>query len=73
MNSVFTCPPSLCPQVCTGVYNRGDGNMAVSESVFHGHRDLALDLELVEPHHLVEDVEEAVDLMLQQENLTSDL
>ncbi|KAF1392341.1 hypothetical protein PFLUV_G00051780 [Perca fluviatilis] len=59
--------------VCTGVYNRGDGNMAVSESVFHGHRDLALDLELVEPHHLVEDVEEAVDLMLQQENLTSDL
>uniref|UniRef100_A0A8D0AHX0 Uncharacterized protein n=1 Tax=Sander lucioperca TaxID=283035 RepID=A0A8D0AHX0_SANLU len=59
--------------VCTGVYNPSDGNTAVSESVFHGHRDLVLDLELVEPHHVVEDVEEAVDLLLQRENLTSDL
>uniref|UniRef100_A0A8D0DAU6 Uncharacterized protein n=1 Tax=Sander lucioperca TaxID=283035 RepID=A0A8D0DAU6_SANLU len=73
MNSVSTCTPSLCPQVCTGVYNPSDGNTAVSESVFHGHRDLVLDLELVEPHHVVEDVEEAVDLLLQRENLTSDL
>ncbi|XP_034722103.1 haloacid dehalogenase-like hydrolase domain-containing 5, partial [Etheostoma cragini] len=56
--------------VCTGVYRPGDGNQ-VSESVLHGHRDLVLDLGLLEPHHVVQDVEEAVDLLL-QENLTSD-
>uniref|UniRef100_A0A3P8U642 Haloacid dehalogenase like hydrolase domain containing 5 n=1 Tax=Amphiprion percula TaxID=161767 RepID=A0A3P8U642_AMPPE len=68
-----------CPQVCTGVYDPrsllpGDQNSGVSETVFHGHRDLALEPDLVEPSHMVKDVEAAVDLLLQQESsVTSDL
>ncbi|XP_061584093.1 haloacid dehalogenase-like hydrolase domain-containing 5 [Cololabis saira] len=55
--------------VCTGVYNpRVEQNRSVTEMVFHGHRDLVLDPDLVEPSHVVEDVEAAVDLMLQQES-----
>uniref|UniRef100_A0A3P8U617 Haloacid dehalogenase like hydrolase domain containing 5 n=1 Tax=Amphiprion percula TaxID=161767 RepID=A0A3P8U617_AMPPE len=58
--------------VCTGVYDPrsllpGDQNSGVSETVFHGHRDLALEPDLVEPSHMVKDVEAAVDLLLQQE------
>ncbi|KAL6112312.1 uncharacterized protein ACO6RY_09099 [Pungitius sinensis] len=65
--------------VCTGVYNPrsplpSDCSEAVTESVFHGHRDLKLELELVEPNHVVEDVEAAVDILLQHESsVTSDL
>ncbi|XP_054866707.1 haloacid dehalogenase-like hydrolase domain-containing 5 [Amphiprion ocellaris] len=65
--------------VCTGVYDPrsllpGDQNSGVSETVFHGHRDLALEPDLVEPSHVVKDVEAAVDLLLQQESsVTSDL
>ncbi|KAK9529663.1 hypothetical protein VZT92_013742 [Zoarces viviparus] len=64
--------------VCTGVYNPRsplpcDRSNGVTETVFHAHRDLALELELVEPNHVVEDVEAAVDLLLQQESsVTSD-
>ncbi|KAM6927679.1 haloacid dehalogenase-like hydrolase domain-containing 5 [Xenentodon cancila] len=59
--------------VCTGVYNppsplTSDQNSGVTEMVFHGHRDLVLDPDLVEPSHVVADVEAAVDLMLQQES-----
>ncbi|XP_076603440.1 haloacid dehalogenase-like hydrolase domain-containing 5, partial [Chaetodon auriga] len=63
--------------VCTGVYNPhallpSDQNSMVT--VFHGHRDLVLEPDLVEPSHVVEDVEAAVDLLLQQESaVTSDL
>ncbi|XP_041835942.1 haloacid dehalogenase-like hydrolase domain-containing 5 [Melanotaenia boesemani] len=58
--------------VCTGVYKPhsslpGDQNSMITEMVFHGHRDLVLEPDLVEPSHVVEDVEAAVDLMLQQE------
>lgn len=65
--------------MCTGVYNPrsplpSDRSDAVTESVFHGHRDLKLELDLVEPNHVVEDVEAAVDILLQQESsVTSDL
>lgn len=61
-------------QVCTGVYNPrsplpSDQSSDVAETVFHGHRDLVLEPDLVEPSHVVEDVEAAVDLLLQQETL----
>uniref|UniRef100_A0A8C2WQE0 Haloacid dehalogenase like hydrolase domain containing 5 n=1 Tax=Cyclopterus lumpus TaxID=8103 RepID=A0A8C2WQE0_CYCLU len=64
--------------VCTGVYNPrsplpSDRSDAITEAVLHGHRDLVLELDLVEPNHVVEDVEAAVDLLLQQESsVTSD-
>ncbi|XP_013883124.1 cat eye syndrome critical region protein 5 [Austrofundulus limnaeus] len=54
--------------VCTGVYNPrflkpGDQNSGSSEMVLSSHRDLKLDLDLVEPNHVVEDVEAAIDLL----------
>ncbi|XP_070693598.1 haloacid dehalogenase-like hydrolase domain-containing 5 [Pempheris klunzingeri] len=59
--------------VCTGVYNPRsplpcNQSSAVMEMVFHGHRDLVLEPALVEPSHVVEDVEAAVDLLLEQES-----
>ncbi|KAL3966315.1 hypothetical protein ACER0C_031711 [Sarotherodon galilaeus] len=58
--------------VCTGVYNPSfplpsDQNSSIMETVFHGHRDLVPEPDLMEPSHIVEDVEAAVDLLLQQE------
>uniref|UniRef100_A0A3Q2P166 Uncharacterized protein n=1 Tax=Fundulus heteroclitus TaxID=8078 RepID=A0A3Q2P166_FUNHE len=60
----------LIHPVCTGVYNPrsplpGDQNLS---EMFHGHKHMELDL--LEPSHVVEDVEAAVDLMLQQERST---
>uniref|UniRef100_A0A3P9PL12 Haloacid dehalogenase-like hydrolase domain-containing 5 n=1 Tax=Poecilia reticulata TaxID=8081 RepID=A0A3P9PL12_POERE len=57
--------------VCTGVYNPQSplpGDQNVSETMFHGQNDLKVEPDLVEPSHMVEDVEAAVDLMLQQES-----
>ncbi|XP_062271031.1 haloacid dehalogenase-like hydrolase domain-containing 5 [Scomber scombrus] len=59
--------------VCTGIYNPrsplpSNQSGDVTETVFHGHRDLVLEPDLVEPSHVVEDVEAAVDLLLQQES-----
>ncbi|XP_038149092.1 haloacid dehalogenase-like hydrolase domain-containing 5 [Cyprinodon tularosa] len=57
--------------VCTGVYNPHSplpGDQNISEMVFHGQKHLKLESALVEPNHVVEDVEAAVDLMLQQES-----
>uniref|UniRef100_A0A8C7XHC4 Haloacid dehalogenase-like hydrolase domain-containing 5 n=1 Tax=Oryzias sinensis TaxID=183150 RepID=A0A8C7XHC4_9TELE len=59
--------------VCTGVYNPhsplpSDQNSRITEMVFHGQRDLVLDRDLLEPSRVVEDVEAAVDFMLQQES-----
>uniref|UniRef100_A0A3P9LY54 Haloacid dehalogenase-like hydrolase domain-containing 5 n=1 Tax=Oryzias latipes TaxID=8090 RepID=A0A3P9LY54_ORYLA len=59
--------------VCTGVYNPhsplpSDQNSSITEMVFHGQRDLVLDRDLLEPSRVVEDVEAAVDFMLQQES-----
>ena len=67
---MFTQCCSACPQVCTGVYNPRsplphDTSSQLSGAVFHGHRDLVLEPELVEPSYTVEDVEAAMDLVLQ--------
>ncbi|XP_029284091.1 haloacid dehalogenase-like hydrolase domain-containing 5, partial [Cottoperca gobio] len=77
----LVCAAAQCRSilVCTGVYNPrsplpSDRSSVVTETVFHSHRDLELERDLMEPHHLVEDVEAAVDLLLQQEStITSDL
>lgn len=58
--------------VCTGVYNPNaevpsDANHCIQETVFHGHRDFRFDPALVEPDHIVQDVDEAVDQILKQE------
>ncbi|XP_053723887.1 haloacid dehalogenase-like hydrolase domain-containing 5 [Synchiropus splendidus] len=52
--------------VCTGVYNPDSLLLShdVAGTVFHGHKDLVLDTELLEPRHVVTDVEAAVDLLL---------
>ncbi|KAK5605552.1 hypothetical protein CRENBAI_010310 [Crenichthys baileyi] len=57
--------------VCTGVYNPDSplpGDQNVSDMVFHDCKHLKLELDLLEPSHVVEDVEAAVDLMLQLES-----
>lgn len=59
--------------VCTGVYNPHtevplDTRDSVTETVFHGHRDFRFDPGLVEPDHIVPDVDAAVDLVFQLEN-----
>ncbi|XP_071401033.1 haloacid dehalogenase-like hydrolase domain-containing 5 isoform X2 [Centroberyx affinis] len=58
--------------VCTGVYNPNtevpsDANHCIKETVFHGHRDFRFDPALVEPGHIVQHVEDAVDLIFEQE------
>ncbi|NXJ12223.1 HDHD5 hydrolase, partial [Odontophorus gujanensis] len=59
--------------VCTGVYNPHtevplDTKQSRTEMVFHGHRDFRFDPGLVEPDHVVPDVNAAVDLIFQLEN-----
>ncbi|NXS64960.1 HDHD5 hydrolase, partial [Pandion haliaetus] len=59
--------------VCTGVYNPHtevslDTKESIPETVFHGHRDFRFDPGLVEPDHIVPDVDAAVDLVFQLEN-----
>ncbi|NXI18398.1 HDHD5 hydrolase, partial [Irena cyanogastra] len=59
--------------VCTGVYSpRSQAAPACRDSaaqaVFHGHRDFTFDPGLVEPDHIVPDVDAAVDLVFQLEN-----
>lgn len=61
--------------VCTGVYNPhsevpSDAPETITETVFHGHRDFRFDPELVEPDHIVPDVDAAVDLVFQLEKFT---
>ncbi|KAM3915063.1 haloacid dehalogenase-like hydrolase domain-containing 5 [Leptodactylus fuscus] len=58
--------------VCTGIYNPhaevpADPSQSVTETVFHGHRDFRIDPALVEPGHIVDDVNAAVDLIFQLE------
>lgn len=58
--------------VCTGVYNPNvdvlpDASHCIKETVFHGHRDFRFDPALVEPDHVVQDVDEAVDLIFKHE------
>ncbi|NXD97256.1 HDHD5 hydrolase, partial [Chaetorhynchus papuensis] len=59
--------------VCTGVYNPHaevplEPRDSVAETVFHGHRDFSFEPGLVEPDHIVPDVDAAVDLVFQLEN-----
>ncbi|NXY73572.1 HDHD5 hydrolase, partial [Glareola pratincola] len=59
--------------VCTGVYNPHtevplDTRESITETVFHGHRDFRFEPSLVEPDHIVPDVDAAVDLVFQLEN-----
>ncbi|MGH0163391.1 UNVERIFIED_CONTAM: hypothetical protein FKN15_074411 [Acipenser sinensis] len=59
--------------VCTGVYDPhtqvpSDPSESITETVFHGHRDFCFDPALVEPGHLVQDVDAAVQLIFEQEN-----
>ncbi|XP_053324585.1 haloacid dehalogenase-like hydrolase domain-containing 5 [Spea bombifrons] len=58
--------------VCTGIYNPhtevpANASHSVTETVFHGHRDFRFDPALVEPGHVVQDVNAAVDLIFQLE------
>lgn len=61
----------LCLQVCTGVYHPErplpcDQSSVTVETLVHGQRDPVPDAHLTEPSHIVEDVEAAVDLVLEQ-------
>ncbi|TWW56881.1 haloacid dehalogenase-like hydrolase domain-containing 5 [Takifugu flavidus] len=58
--------------VCTGVYSPDaevppDASQCIKETVFHGHRDFRFDPGLVEPNHIVQNVDEAVDLIFEWE------
>lgn len=59
-------PLSPCPQVCTGVYNPERPLPCDQSSVTT--ETLVPDPHLAEPSHIVEDVEAAVDLLLEQES-----
>uniref|UniRef100_A0A8C9NAU6 Haloacid dehalogenase-like hydrolase domain-containing 5 n=1 Tax=Serinus canaria TaxID=9135 RepID=A0A8C9NAU6_SERCA len=59
--------------VCTGVYDPHSevalpSRDSIAQNVFHGHRDFSFDPALVEPDHIVPDVDAAVDLVFQLEN-----
>uniref|UniRef100_A0A8C9MR91 Haloacid dehalogenase like hydrolase domain containing 5 n=1 Tax=Serinus canaria TaxID=9135 RepID=A0A8C9MR91_SERCA len=55
--------------VCTGVY-RHNGTVAkqTEETVFHGHRDFCFDPSLLQASHIVQDVDDAVQLAFKKEN-----
>ncbi|XP_066553899.1 haloacid dehalogenase-like hydrolase domain-containing 5 isoform X2 [Amia ocellicauda] len=62
--------------VCTGVYNPrtevpADHSESIMETVFHGHRDFRFDPALVEPDHIVQDVDDAVELIFEQEKFVT--
>lgn len=69
-SSVESCESIL---VCTGVY-RHNGHVPkgtegqAGERVFHGHRDFCFDPSLLEPSHIVQDVDDAVQLAFEKEN-----
>ncbi|XP_070594664.1 haloacid dehalogenase-like hydrolase domain-containing 5 isoform X2 [Erythrolamprus reginae] len=74
-NELASATATRCTSVlvCTGVYNPhtevpSDTRENITETVFHGHRDFRFDPALVEPNHVVSDVEAAVDLIFQLEN-----
>lgn len=68
--------PEACRSmlVCTGVYSKeqeelpSDPSETVTEQkIFHGHRDFRFDPSLTQPSFVVNDVNEAVELVFQQE------
>lgn len=70
----LSCAAAACCRsvlVCTGVYSpHPEVPLASGDSatVFHGHRDFSFEPALVEPDHIVPDVDAAVDLVFQLEN-----
>ncbi|CAH2276436.1 cat eye syndrome critical region 5 [Pelobates cultripes] len=71
--------PQSCQSilVCTGVYGNQkevppDPQESVTQTVFHGHRDFRLDPTLVEASYVVQDVGQAVDLVLKKEGWVLD-
>uniref|UniRef100_A0A452HAZ0 Haloacid dehalogenase-like hydrolase domain-containing 5 n=1 Tax=Gopherus agassizii TaxID=38772 RepID=A0A452HAZ0_9SAUR len=59
--------------VCTGVYSPhgdvpADPHESTVETVFHGHRDFRFDTSLLEASYVVQDVNEAVELVFEKEN-----
>ncbi|XP_054677805.1 haloacid dehalogenase-like hydrolase domain-containing 5 isoform X2 [Grus americana] len=69
-NSVESCESIL---VCTGVYRHNTDvpsktEECMAETVFHGHRDFCFDPSLVEASHIVQDVNDAVQLAFTKEN-----
>ncbi|NWY67441.1 HDHD5 hydrolase, partial [Erithacus rubecula] len=55
--------------VCTGVYSpRAQPGPGRGHPVFHGHRDFGFEPALLQPDHVVPDVDAAVDLVFQLEN-----
>ncbi|KAI4905642.1 hypothetical protein NFI96_011329 [Prochilodus magdalenae] len=66
--------PESCSSmlVCTGVYSRDQQDLPPDQTVtehriFHGHRDFRFDPSLTQPSFVVHDVQEAVELVFQQE------
>ncbi|KAL4655863.1 cat eye syndrome critical region protein 5-like [Arapaima gigas] len=58
--------------VCTGVYSPHSepathGGSCLQQTAFHGHRDFRFDPALVEPGHIVQDVDAAVELIFERE------
>ncbi|XP_043936664.1 haloacid dehalogenase-like hydrolase domain-containing 5 isoform X2 [Protopterus annectens] len=73
---VFQCGATSCKSilVCTGVYSPHEQDAAAAGQLadgFHGHRDFAMDPALVEPTHIVPDVNGAVDLIFELENFSA--
>ncbi|XP_010184903.1 PREDICTED: cat eye syndrome critical region protein 5, partial [Mesitornis unicolor] len=69
-NSVESCESIL---VCTGVYRHNADvpskmKGCTPETVFHGHRDFCFDPSLVEASNIVQDVNDAVQLVFKKEN-----
>ncbi|KFQ37662.1 Cat eye syndrome critical region protein 5, partial [Mesitornis unicolor] len=69
-NSYLNCESIL---VCTGVYRHNADvpskmKGCTPETVFHGHRDFCFDPSLVEASNIVQDVNDAVQLVFKKEN-----
>uniref|UniRef100_A0A8C5NQP9 Haloacid dehalogenase like hydrolase domain containing 5 n=1 Tax=Junco hyemalis TaxID=40217 RepID=A0A8C5NQP9_JUNHY len=65
-SSVESCESIL---VCTGVFRpEGAAPRETGETVFHGHRDFCFEPSLLQASHIVQDVDEAVQLAFKKEN-----
>ncbi|XP_044137296.1 haloacid dehalogenase-like hydrolase domain-containing 5 [Bufo gargarizans] len=70
--------PQSCKSilVCTGVYSNqdkvpSDPQESLTQTVFHGHRDFKFDPSLVEASYVVQDVAEALELIMKKEGWRS--
>ena len=52
--------------VRTGVYQEQSPNLS-----FHSHRDFTVDDDLLNPHHICDDIEQAIDFVLELESKIS--